>query len=54
MMHAQAYCIFVFLVAVAVAKLRIKKELKKKSFLAKVKLGKVPTTSLRFVCRAPN
>ena len=29
------------------------KSTKKKSFLAKVKLGKVPTTSLRFVCRAP-
>ena len=26
---------------------------KKQSFLAKVKLEKVPTTSLRFVCRAP-
>ena len=29
------------------------KRTQKKSFLAKVKLRKVPTTSLRFVCRAP-
>ena len=29
------------------------KSTKKKSFLAKVKVGKVSTTSLRFVCRAP-